>query len=463
MDINKRERLYTSKEDLLLEASKAIGHKVSEFNINNRSLSKSNKGVIGQIVEEGIFHYPVNSKPEADFADLGVELKVTGIERRAHDYKIKERLVLNIINYMEESDVDFEHSSFWLKNKSLLLLFYLYDNDLDNYDFEFFSAVLHSFSEKDLEIIKKDWEIIHKKITDGLAHTISEADTLYLGAVSKGKGHGLDLREQPFSNIKAKQRAYSLKKSYMDTVVQAILKKEMLESIFTYEDLLTTSFESLLESKLKPYYGKSESELFKLFGISTSAKSRFNVILSRMLGLHGVINKSEEFCKAGILLKTIRVEENGSIKEHMSFPSFTFTDICNETWESSFIREYFDSKKFLFVVFRKKNGSFVFEKIKFWNMPIDDIENFVKPVFKKCVSVIKSGTIVKSFDGQRYLTNFPGSSFNHVCHIRPHDRKSVRFCSGVPLPVSDKLTGFSSYTRHCFWLDRNYVRSVVEE
>ena len=73
--------IYNSCEELLNKAKTANNHRISDFNISNRSLSKSNKGVIGQIVEEGIFGYPVNSRSEADFEELGVELKVTGIKR----------------------------------------------------------------------------------------------------------------------------------------------------------------------------------------------------------------------------------------------------------------------------------------------------------------------------------------------------------------------------------------------
>ncbi len=108
--------LYNSIEEILETAKKANNHRIGEFNIHNRSLNKKAKGSIGQIVEEGIFHYPVNSKAEADFKNLGVELKVTGLKKLKNNKLVmKERLVLNIINYFDEAKVDFEHSSFWEK------------------------------------------------------------------------------------------------------------------------------------------------------------------------------------------------------------------------------------------------------------------------------------------------------------------------------------------------------------
>ena len=66
----------------------------------------------------------------------------------------------------------------------------------------------------DLEIIKQDWQTIIDKIKAGEAHNISEGDTMYLAACTKG-ANAKSIRKQPFSNIPAKQRAFSLKSSYM--------------------------------------------------------------------------------------------------------------------------------------------------------------------------------------------------------------------------------------------------------
>ena len=179
--------LYSSIEQILETAKKANHHRIGEFNVNNRSLDKKAKGSIGQIVEEGVFHYPVNSRAEADFNNLGVELKVTGLKKLKNNHlAMKERLVLNIINYFEEANVDFEHSSFWVKNKLLLIMFYLYEYERNDSNYMILESVLHKFLPKDLEIIKSDWKIIHDKIVHGEAQNISEADTMYLGACTKG-------------------------------------------------------------------------------------------------------------------------------------------------------------------------------------------------------------------------------------------------------------------------------------
>ena len=80
------------------------------------------------------------------------------------DFVSKERLVLNIINYLEIVKQDFENSSFLKKNKNLLLVFYFYENNKKNIDFTIDIVDEWEFSEIDLEIIKKDWNTSHQKI-----------------------------------------------------------------------------------------------------------------------------------------------------------------------------------------------------------------------------------------------------------------------------------------------------------
>ena len=118
------------------------------------------------------------------------------------------------------------------------MMFYLYDYSLNIHDYLFLESFLHKFSLKDLQIIKNDWQIIHNKILSGEAHNISEADTMYLGACTKGADSESNYRKQPYSPIKAKQRAYCLKASYMNSIISSIFTKEKTESIFDYNQLI---------------------------------------------------------------------------------------------------------------------------------------------------------------------------------------------------------------------------------
>lgn len=58
------------------------------------------KGNFGQILEKFYFGYEPNSDSEPDFKEAGVELKSSPLKTlRNGEFRSKERLVLNIINY----------------------------------------------------------------------------------------------------------------------------------------------------------------------------------------------------------------------------------------------------------------------------------------------------------------------------------------------------------------------------
>ena len=106
------------------------------------------------------------------------------------------------------------------------------------------------------------------------------------------------------------------------------------------------------------------------------------------------------------------------------------------------------------------NSSFRSKGVKFWNMLIDILDNEVKKVWDKTVSIINTGSIVREIkNGNRY-TNFPGMSNNDYCHVRPHAQKGIDI---YPLPVRDKLTGLDEYTKQCFWLKNKYILKIINE
>ena len=459
-----REPLYKTKEEVLKKAKSANGHYIFEYNVNNRKID-NNKGVIGQIIEEGLFGYSINNRAEPDFEQLGIELKVTAVKALENkNYVAKERLVLNLIDYYVEGETDFEHSSFWNKNKNLLVMFYLYEEGMPLDQCQIVDSVLYKYPAEDLKIIKDDWEKINNRINKGEAHLISEADTMYLAACTKGE-NGQALRFQPHSDIKAKQRAFCLKPSYLNRIIHLHDINKAAEKLANFESLKDKTFEVAINSAFSKYKGMSESALKKEFGIESSSKNCFETISSKILNLKGKMNKSEEFLKGNVVAKTIRVEEKGTIKESMSFPNFEFVKLANETWEDSELREIFYGTKFLFIVYKKHGDEYCFDRVKFWNMPVDILDTKVKEVWEKTKEVILSGNIVDNVyvgnDGlTKNKTNFPGLGFNGVCHVRPHAKNAE---DAYLLPKPDNLTGMVKYTKQCFWLNASFIKSIIEE
>lgn len=451
---------YNEKSiDSIMEyAHGLIGKKFGEIDRYERLGEGKGKGNLGQIVEESYFGYDINSRAEADFSHVGVELKVTPFKvNQNKTISAKERLVLNIINYMEEHQKDFYESSFWEKNNKLLLVFYQWKKGLEKKDFVVKDIMLHEFSEEDLVVIKDDWKTIINKIKEGKAHELSEGDTSYLAACPKGANKN-SVRKQPFSKELAMQRAFSLKSSYMTSLIRKRLGVEDEEVVSILKGTNMT-IEQLLESKFKVFYGKSVYEIGDDLGIdiyngkSKLAKNYVQMLVSRILGLTtNDLSKIEEFSKANIKFKTIRIEKNGKIKEHISFPTFKYKEIIEEDWENSSLRNLFEEQKYLFVVFRYDEDDVLrLDKIKLWNMPVSILDRYVKDTWEETVRVIKEGVQIE-IKGSRAFDNLPGPKFNCVCHTRPHARDSE---DTYELPDGRKLV------KKCFWLDREYILSIV--
>ncbi|MEG2789688.1 MAG: Sau3AI family type II restriction endonuclease, partial [Romboutsia sp.] len=456
---------YNDKSiDSIVEYAKNIrGKTFGDIDQFYRLENNGGKGNLGQVVEESYFGYEVNSKAEADFSHVGVELKVTPYKiNKNKTISAKERLVLNIINYMEEYNKTFETSSFWSKNEKLLLVFYEWKKELEKKDYNITDVMLHEFSEEDLRVIRDDWQTIVTKIREGKAHEISEADTNYLGACSKGANKN-SLREQPFSDKLAMQRAYSLKSSYMTYLLRKHFGENGEKSYSILKDT-KKGLEEVLEEKFTPFYKKSIDEICSELDINLYAKSNklpknyVQMICSRILGINDSNVKDldsaiEEFSKANIKLKTIRIEKNGKIKEHMSFKTFKYTEIINETWDESELRDLFAEQKYLFVVFKyDKDDNLRLHKIKLWNMPLRVLDSKLKDTWEETVRVIREGLEIE-VRGSKTYDNLPGSTFNKFCHTRPHaQNKNDTYL----------LPDGRSHVKKSFWLDREYILSIVK-
>ncbi len=434
----------------------ACGVEIEEHGYNG-------KGNFGQILEKFYFGYEPNSDAEPDFKEAGMELKSSPLKTLKNgEFRSKERLVLNIINYLEVHKEEFETSSFWKKNSHLLLVFYLHDRDLDLLDYIIKLVDGWQYPNEDLKIIKRDWEFINQRIKEGKAHELSEGDTFYLGACTKGSTALKSFRNQPFNEEQAKQRAYSLKQGYVNHIIANIAQEEtaVYGKIIEQPEILdkVRSIEEIVILKFHPFYGKSAEKIEQELGLDLNkkAKSYFanltNVILGLKLG-----QKIEEFEKADIQVKTIRLKENNLPKEDISFPTFEYQELIETDWEDSDFKNILESK-FFFVFYQFEGENLILRKVKFWNMPYSDILE-AKNVWEEMVKTVSNGEIVKKVtDKGVRKTFFPKKTENRISHVRPHARNAA---DTYELPVADKLTGLTEYTKHCFWLNASYVKDEI--
>jgi DNA mismatch repair protein MutH len=420
----------------------------------------SGKGSFGQLIEKYYFGYEPNSKSEADFVEAGLELKTSPLKLlKNNQLRSKERLVLKLIDYQNVVNQNFEDSDFWKKNANLLLIFYLYEAGYGVLDYVVKLVDEWSFPDTDLEIIKNDWEFIRQKIAMGKAHELSEGDTFYLGACTKGADAN-STKTQPFNSVPAKQRAYALKQGYVNHIIATLAYDNTgkFGKLITSSNLVKNqSIENTVTEKFKPYLGMSvEDILLKLnMTLNNQSKNFYANLTKKILGIE-LEKEIEEFEKAEIIVKTVRLKENDLPKEDISFPNFKYEEIMKEEWDDSSFKEILEHK-FLFIFFQYQSKKLILKKVKFWNMPFTDTLE-AKKVWLKTKEVISEGRIVRKIAGTIRQTNFPNKTFSCVAHVRPHAKSAA---DTYPLVTKDKLTQATAYTKHCFWLNNTYVRDEI--
>lgn len=429
-----------NKSSILKHAKMLKGQTLNDFQIVGE-MKGNNKGGFGQILERGYFYLDNNNKPVPDFKDVGMELKSTPmLKLKDGSYSPKERLVLGIINYDDIVGQDFEES-FMIKNQDLLIVFYLYEKGKMPLEYKILDITEWIFPENDLEIIRRDWKEIRGMVEQGRAHEISGGMTFYLEAMTKGAGHDKDMRTQPFSDILARQRAFGLKGKYVKQIFNSL--KDFEPIIKNPAELKYRHIEDIIAEKFAPYTGLSVEDILNMTDIELKGgKDRYASLARAMLGVKK--RNIEEFEKAGIIMKTVRLESTGNLKESISFPYIRFDEIVDEEWEESATCDIMSSR-FLFVVFQKgsDNKNLFFKGIKFWSMSNEDLET-VHSVWQDTVNKIRDGD----------YGNFIPLSGNRISHVRPHGRDSRDRAMG---PDGNK------YKKQCFWLNAGYVKDIVKE
>jgi DNA mismatch repair protein MutH len=398
---------FSSEFELLEFAKGLIGKRFKDLDLFDVLMNpeiRKRKGILGELVETGYFGYENNTRSEADFKDLGIELKVSGfIKRKKGNIVAKERLVLSKINYNQIIKETFEFSKFIFKNRKLLIVWYEYDKNKHISEMTIHKVQLYDMT-ADLKYIEQDFNLIKNKVISGQAHLISDGDTQYLGACTKA-ATGNDTTKQPNSTIPAKPRAYSLKQSYLTGVLNYSSNKVQVE----------VSPESYLNDKIKQFIGLSQIEILEKLGVQFNKvpKNISKMIIDRIVGKEEELSKIKPFDKMNFLLKSSPINEKNELIERLSFHNLKLSDF-EEEWEDSYWKNYFEEQVIYLFLFKGssklKNGHRRLTGIKTLKFTSDEIENFGK-TFNLLKSAILSKDISKlpvpkSFE-QQYLVLAP--------------------------------------------------------
>lgn len=402
---------FKSEEELLRYTSNIIGKTFKEIDseglLTNSSL-KRRKGLLGQIVETGFYKYPLNNDSKADFEELGIELKVTGyVKNKKGNLRAKERLVLSKIDFNSIVRETFESSHVLGKCKKMLIIWYEYDKNIAVEDFLITNFQLYDMNQ-DTEIFKNDFKIIKNKVLEGKAHELSEGDTSYLGACTKSRTSS-DRTTQPFSKIKPKPRAYSLKNAYMTGILNEKIqnidsdiieikskphKEQKIKSTtqtklqITEKSILNQNkvktVEEYVRNKLEPYFGKTQVEIFKeITGKTFDDKIPKNIsklISDKLIGKDKELPKKDKlFTKTSFVIKNLPITESGKPRERMSFKTISLNDFDDE-WEDSYWKNYFEETTLITICYQELNGSRngyrILKDVKKITFNDEDLDNF---------------------------------------------------------------------------------------
>lgn len=480
---------------------------------NEPNFSNPNyKGGMGTLLEERYFGYKANSDEGPDFAEAGVELKSTCYDSKWNrEYSDRmsagEDLPITTIHFNEPVCLDFYSSKLWKKCQKILLVYYQREKKSSNtklnqrielnqrIKFVYMLDLTKPEFADDLEIIRNDYENIIEKIQTGYADGLSARDTRLLCAKTKDSApykkvpqfyarideHGNEVQAPP-----AKKRSFYFKRKYMDYLLHERIKEKptTTERIFKGACLVDRTLEKQVEDRIKPYIGRTDIDLCDELAVKYSLDSNSNnsvwtTLAYRMLQIKN--RRADEFLKAGISVRAVRIEEGGDINESLSFAPFEFLDLVKENWEDSDLRTYLEETEFFFVVFAKEPNKNFYQLLGccFWNMPADDIEGPAKACWEQTKNTVingvkleqqfkKDGTPRLSKKGKpTYSNNLPKESENSCMHVRPHAGDSF-YDFGNGKIVGDSRSNASELpdgrwmTKQSFWLNSDYVLKAIK-
>ncbi len=440
--------IFKTEKQLIDFTQGIIGKRFKE--IDKKQILQGNnndKGRLGKVVETGFYGYDINSRPEADFSKLSIELKVSGFRiLKDGSWSAKERISLSMINYKNIIHEEYEFSKLVSKNKKLLIIWYEYIDGVSYEDFVIRDFQLYDMS-ADEAIIRNDFYIIKQKVVDGLAHELSEGDTVILGAATKGqKGQ---TAKQPNCDILASTRAYSLKNSFFRGVLRDHVEGRMRVNI----PLDTVTPEEYVWNQLKPYKGMSQLDILARFEKPDPTKkvpySISKMVSNRVIGTDNELSKKHEvFNKSTFLVKNIPILEDNSPIEKATFSTLQHADFST-TWEDSDWKTFFEEVTFIYIGYLGKvdgenldNGERLLDRVYKVTFTPDEVEEF-----GKTYNMIKETLETKD------ISKLPTATLNRENNL------------GLNLVFSTKGNSSGGYQRFvtqntretCFMLNKDFI------
>ena len=435
----------SDRESVLRHGLQLVGrtaHEIAQTAAESTSAWDPNtsKGSVGQLVERW-FGLEANSDTGPDLAEAGIEIKSVPLRRASRELRSKERTSITMIDYHRVAVDPFAGTPLDLKTRLTLYVFFLWSQGTvaRAEDQRILRVMLHERDAIDLAGLTDAYGHVSRVTRDGRAHLLSEGDTSPVGAATKG-AKGVT-RTQPFSEVRARPRAFAWRPSYTTGLFHTPDESTLrLPDVSGIADLTRR-----VESRLAPLVGASVEELRARFAPSVSSTAK-NVGAATF---RRILSGGDEDLMAGLerLGSTVRVSRVDPVtlrpREAVSFTPFDFREVAETPWEESDVLATLG--RILFVVLDAPKGATVGEarlrSVVTWSAGPDTI-----------------ATMEREYEAfRRAFTESPPSEWpsqrsTEVLHVRPHGRDGRDV---VPLPNGEM------HVRSSLWLNQRFVQDII--
>lgn len=401
----------------------------------------TSKGSVGQLVERW-FGLDANSDTGPDLAEAGIEIKSVPLRRARRELRSKERTSITMIDYHRIAVEPFLGTPVDLKTRLTLYVFFLWSHGevARAQDQRILRVMLHERDAIDVAGLVDAYQHVQRFSLEGRVHLLSEGDTSPVGASTKGaKGA---TRTQPFSQVRARPRAFAWRPSYTTALFQTPGKSNLrLPSVNGIDDLTRR-----VESRLAPLVGATVEKLRARFAPSVSSTAK-NVAAATF---RRILSGEDEDLMAGLerLGTTLRVSrvnpETLKPREAVSFTPFDFREVAETPWEESDVLATLG--RIMFIVLDAPKGAPVggasLRSVVMWSAEPDTLATMEQEyeLFRQAFTHAPP-------------SDWPSQRSTEVLHVRPHGRDSRDV---VPLPNGEM------HVRSSLWLNQRFVQDLIQ-
>lgn len=437
------------------ELATAVGQ--DDFNADPKAVGKTG---VGHLVE-WFLGKPPNSSDEPDIPELGIEVKTIPLELRGKGIKSlgpKEPTSLTMIDFARVAEQEWNQAYVRKKLQRILWVPYVHDYD-DKRLHSFREPFLWTPPEGDLPQYEEDYGIVRTTIREGRPHELSEQLSVVLAARRKGQKGSTTT----YLGVKASTRAWALKSAYTGTLLnrqqglpalsilelaeQARQKRGKEAGQLRLADVRTLdqALRFVLQ-EFRQFEGLTTKQIgARLSSPLEKSKNRHSAMVRSIIGLPRRGNV-EELEKLGVRLHVLDVDADDSRPfEGIPFPAMVLRTFSEEEWEDSQLAEHVD--RIIFVPTFSKTGAL--------DEPHQLGRAFLWQPTREDWGIIEDEwTTFQGYVRRCDMESMPTGKATRRIHMRPHGRTAADIdvdpCGHV-------------VTKQCFWLNQDFVQSILKD